>query len=446
MNQGTMSLDEQLNHCNSQRRRRRRITLSVLAVVVAAALIAVGFVVVSLVNANNNVMRSGALAAVHQVPKLGKDTNILVMGLDSRVDEMGQPLSSELYDALDAGDQSVGGYNANVLMLIHIPADGSKATAISIPRDDYVELSGIPGGSGTYGKIKEAYGDALSAEQTALLAAGKPNDNTTYQQARDAGRAAEIDTVSAFLGNVHVDNFVEVTMAAFYEVAQAVAPITVCTLNATQDTYSGANFTAGLQQIDAKQAMAYVRQRRDTSDPSYAFSDLDRERRQQAFVVDVIHQLKQAGTFTNIPKMETVLNAVSSNIVVNNGLNLITLIQQATSITGGNIAFTTLPISGFGTAPNGESINLVNLPQVQATVQQLLAPAPVASPTAGAGAKAGASSTTAAPGTASAKPSAPATTAAPATATVPTKAPADATTTYSDWTGSLAGGTIPCVK
>ncbi|WP_207343937.1 LCP family protein [Arthrobacter sp. E3] len=452
MNQGIMNLDEQLNRRNSQRRRRRRITLSVLAVVVAAALIAVGFVVVSLVNANNNVLRSGALAAVHQVPKLGKDTNILVMGLDSRVDEMGQPLSPELYDALDAGDQSVGGYNANVLMLIHIPADGTKATAISIPRDDYVELSGIPGGSGTYGKIKEAYGDALSAEQTALLAAGMPNDNTTYQQARDAGRASEIETVSTFLGNVHVDNFVEVTMAAFYEVAQAVAPITVCTLNATKDTYSGANFMAGLQQIDAKQAMAYVRQRRDTSDPSYAFSDLDRERRQQAFVVDVIHQLKQAGTFTNIPKMEAVLNAVSSNIVVNNGLNLITLIQQATSITGGNITFTTLPITGFGTAPNGESINLVDVAQVQATVQQLLAPAPVASPTAAAGAKAAApgtptvQGTTASPGTASAAPAPSASPSVPAKATAPAKAPAEATTTYSDWTGSLAGGSIPCVK
>lgn len=437
MTLGNMSLDGQLDRRNSRRRRRRRIAFSVLAVVVAAGLVAVGFTVVSLVKANNNIMRSNALTAVHQVAKLGKDTNILVMGLDSRVNEQGQPLSAELYNALDAGDQSVGGYNANVLMLIHLPADGAKATAVSVPRDDYVELSGIPGESGTWGKIKEAYGDALSAEQTALLAAGKPNDNATYQQARDAGRAAEIETVSAFLGNVHVDNFVEVTMAAFYEVAQAIAPITVCVLKATQDTYSGANFKTGVQQIDARQAMAYVRQRRDTSDPGYAFSDLDRERRQQAFVADVIHQLKQAGTFTDIPKMEDVLNAVSSNIVVNKGLNPITLIQQATSITGGNIAFTTLPITGFGTAPNGESINLVDVARVRATVQQLLAPEPPSAPA------------QSVPAQSVPAKSVPAKSAAPRTAAqkaAAATAAENATTSYSDWTGSLQGGTIPCVK
>ncbi len=222
-------------------------------------------------------------------------------------------------------------------------------------------------------------------------------------------------------------------MAGFYEVAQAVAPITVCVLAATQDTYSGANFTAGLQQLDAQQAMAYVRQRRDTSNPDYAFSDLDRERRQQAFIVDVIHQLKQFGTLTNIPKMETIVNDVSSNIVVDSGFNLIEMLQQATAVTNGNISFSTLPITGFATAPNGESINTVDVPQVQATVQALLAPppatpTPASHPSATATASA---STTATPSpTASATP----------TPTTP------ATTTYSDWTGALQGGSIPCVK
>ncbi len=95
----------------------------------------------------------------------------------------------------------------------------------------------------------------------------------------------------------------------------------------------------------------------------------------------MIHQLKQAGTFTNIGKMEAVLTAVSTNIVVDKGLNLIELAQQATAITAGHISFTTLPITGFGTAPNGESINTVNVGQVQTTVKELLAPAPKAAAT-----------------------------------------------------------------
>ncbi|WP_315913667.1 hypothetical protein [Arthrobacter sp. lap29] len=133
----------------------------------------------------------------------------------------------------------------------------------------------------------------------------------------------------------------------------------------------------------------------------------------------MIHQLKQAGTFTNIGKMEAVLTAVSTNIVVDKGLNLIELAQQATAITAGHISFTTLPITGFGTAPNGESINTVNVGQVQTTVQELLPPAPKAAATSG---------TSAADKAAAAK------------------AAANTTATYSDWTGALQGGTIPCVK
>ncbi len=363
------------------------------------------------------------------------------MGLDTRVDEKGKPLPAELYDALHAGDDTSGGYNSNVLMLLHIPADGSKATAISIPRDDYVDVAGIPGQT-FKAKIKEAYGYGLATAKTTMINQGKPDDDATYQAARDAGRKAEIATVTQFLGSVHIDHFVEVTMAAFYQVAQAIAPITVCVNRATQDSYSGADFKQGMQQIDGKQAMAFVRQRRDTTDPSYAFSDLDRERRQQAFIASVTHQLKQAGTFTNLGKMQSVLDAVSKNIVVDSGLNLIQLAQQASSVTGGNISFTTLPITGFGTSPEGASINTVDVAQVQATVKDLLNPAPA---TTAAPSPAG---TPAGPGGSAAQPPA-----APPTGTgnAPTDAPSNGQTsppanTYNDWTGSLQGGGIPCVK
>ncbi|OOP60943.1 transcriptional regulator [Arthrobacter sp. SRS-W-1-2016] len=437
------SLYEQLLKRDRDRKfRRRRIVL--VAVLAAAALVAgvIMYAGGTALSFNANLHRSGALNA-QDVPKLSKDTNILVMGLDTRVDEKGQPLPPEMYDALHAGDQSIGGYNSNVLMLIHIPADGSKATGISIPRDDYVQVSGIPGGP-FKAKIKEAYGYGFDAAKNSLINAGKADDDTTYQAARDAGRKAEIATVTQFLGGVHIDHFIEVTMAAFYQTAQAIAPITVCVNRATQDTFSGADFKAGIQQIDAKQAMAFVRQRRDTSDPTYQFSDLDRERRQQAFITSVSHQLKDAGTFTDIGKMQGVLDAVSKNIVVDSELNLIELAQQATSLTGGNISFTTLPITGFGWSPEGASINTVDLNQVQAAVKELLTPAPP--PTQ----QAPGTNTTAPdpapvpanPAPANAAPETP----APANQTPTNPAPAPTTSTYADSTGALQGGTIPCVK
>ncbi|MDQ0240180.1 LCP family protein [Arthrobacter bambusae] len=416
-------------------------TTAVAATVALAAAVVVTYVGATAVAVNNNVHRSDVLNDLktqpQAVPKLSQDTNILIMGLDTRVDEKGKPLPPEMYDALHAGDENIGGYNSNVLMLIHIPADGSKATGISIPRDDYVQVDGIPGSGPFKAKIKEAYGYGFAAEKTSLINAGKPDDDATYQAARDAGRKAEIATVTRFLGSVHIDHFLEVTMAAFYQTAQAIAPITVCVNRATQDTFSGADFKAGMQQIDAKQAMAFVRQRRDTTDPTYLFSDLDRERRQQAFIASVSHQLKDAGTFTDIGKMQGVLDAVSKNIVVDSDLNLIQLAQQATSLTGGNISFSTLPITGFGTSPDGASINTVDVKQVQATVKELLTPVPPAP----------APTTTAIRTAATTSPAAPAPEAPPASgAAAPATPSAPASNVYADSTGALQGGAIACVK
>ena len=52
---------------------------------------------------------------------------ILIMGLDSRLDQHGQPLPQDIYDALHAGDETVGGYNDNVLILLHLPGGNGVA-------------------------------------------------------------------------------------------------------------------------------------------------------------------------------------------------------------------------------------------------------------------------------------------------------------------------------
>ena len=111
----------------------------------------------------------GALATSHALAGLtgssGGGVNILLMGLDSRRDMDGGPLAPSVLAQLHAGSSSdVGGYNTNTLILLHVPADGSRAVALSIPRDDYVTL---PDGLGQ-NKIKEAYGLAKAqAESTA---------------------------------------------------------------------------------------------------------------------------------------------------------------------------------------------------------------------------------------------------------------------------------------
>ncbi len=344
------------------------------ACLAAVTLLLLGYGAFQYVNLTTGIKRSDILGGDGSADGA---TNILVMGLDSRVDENGKPLPREMYDALHAGDQNNGGLNSNVLMLVHLPGDGSKATEISIPRDDYADLPGCPDGQ-CKGKIKQAYGLAFDQEAKRLAGSGTADPTQREQQERDAGRKAQIAAVKEFLGGVPVDHFVEVTMAAFYQLAQVVQPITVCLAEDTVDRYSGADFKQGRQQIDSVQAVAFVRQRRDEQHPQLNFTDLDRERRQQAFIASLATQLKQAGTLANPVKLSGILDVTKQNTALDSGLNLLSLAEQASQLAGGNVTFYTLPIDHFGKNPLGEDVNFVDLPMIQATVAHLLGTPPPA--------------------------------------------------------------------
>ncbi|HWE88807.1 MAG TPA: LCP family protein [Pseudonocardiaceae bacterium] len=317
---------------------------------------------------DSGIDKSDALAG--EATSLNGDANILIMGLDSRLDENGNALPADIYNALHAGDSSDGGYNSNVLMLLHVPANGGKATAISIPRDDYVQFPGSPDGVSA-GKIKQAYGFAKDQKEKELASQGVTDRTQLEQQSRDAGRKEEVDTVRQFLGGATIDHFVEVTLVSFFQIAQVVQPITVCVNEDTQDSYSGANFHQGQQQINASQAVAFVRQRRDYVHPALNFTDLDRERRQQAFIASLAYQLKQGGVFTDPGKLSQLLSVAKANIAVDQNLDLLTFAQQASNLTGGNITFYTMPIKTFGKV-DGQDVNIVDTGQVQAIASQLL--------------------------------------------------------------------------
>jgi LCP family protein required for cell wall assembly len=412
------------------RSRRGRVLLIAALVVVVIVL---GYAGYSYLRLTRGITTSDVLGADGSATSPRGDTNILIMGLDSRVDENGDPLPADIYNALHAGDASDGGLNANVLMLLHIPGDGSKASVISIARDDYVDLAGCPDKQ-CKGKIKQAYGLGYAAESAVLEKDTSLTKQQREQKARDAGRSAQVKTVSQFLG-VPVDHFVEVTMVAFYQLAQVVQPITVCVKEATQDSYSGANFAAGEQQIDASQAVAFVRQRRDLYE-RYNLTDLDRERRQQAFISSLAVQLKQAGTLANPVKLQQIIDVTKQNTAIDSGLNLLSFAQDAERMAGGNVTFYTLPVKAFGKDAQGEDINVVDVAQIQATVKQLLAPA-----------EASGTSTASSPPapTSSTVPSR--TTTGPATPTpsVPTTVAGTGTPAPTDLT-AIGGGGIPCVK
>jgi LCP family protein required for cell wall assembly len=310
----------------------------------------------------------------------GVDQNILLMGLDSRLDQNGRPLPKDIYEALHAGDETSGGYNANVLIVVHIPGGNGPITAVSIPRDDYVDLFGCPG-SVCKGKIKQAYGLAYQQSLNAQAAgnsdgAGATDLTAREQTAREAGRKAEIGTVNDLLG-ISVDHFVEVTLGAFLQITKVVQPITVCLNADTVDSYSGADFHQGVQRIDAAQAMAFVRQRRDENDGS--FTDFDRTRRQQAFLVSLVKAARDGGALSSLSAVRKLLQVAQDNVAVDAGLDLADFAARATQMTDRPLSLYTLPISGFGSDPNGSDVNLVDVPTIRRIVhERFSSDAPVA--------------------------------------------------------------------
>jgi LCP family protein required for cell wall assembly len=234
-----------------------------------------------------------------------------------------------------------------------------------------VDLSGCPG-SVCRGKVKQAYGLAYQQSLDSQAAgnsgdAGATDLTVREQTAREAGRKAEIDTVNDLLG-ISVDHFVEVTLGAFFQIAKVVEPITVCLNADTVDTYSGANFHQGVQRIDAAQAMAFVRQRRDENDGS--FTDFDRTRRQQAFLVSLVKAARDGGALSSPSALRELLQVARDNVAVDAGLNLVDFAARASQLTDRPVSFYTLPIAGFSRDPNGSDVNLVDVATIRRIVHE----------------------------------------------------------------------------
>lgn len=289
----------------------------------------------------------------------GKDQNILLIGLDSRKDQDGNQLPKEILDQLHAGDGTEGGYNTNTLILMHIPGDGGKAAAVSIPRDDYVSVQGIP--SYTHAKIKEAYGLAKFYAEQSLAKQGITGAELEHK-GREAGRKKTLETVRNFL-DVPIDRFAEVNLAGFYDLATALGGVEVCLNHPVKDSYAGADFPAGHQTLNGSQALSFVRQRHGLDN-----GDLDRTHRQQAFIASAAHKLRSAGTFTDLGKLQDLIDTAKKDVVISAEWDILSFAQQAQSLTGGNLAFTTLPIAGFQKV-NGQDVNKVDVEQVRAAVR-----------------------------------------------------------------------------
>jgi LCP family protein required for cell wall assembly len=307
----------------------------------------------------------GSSHAIHGPRSTGRAVNLLLIGLDSRKDQDGHDLPAAILKQLHAGskrgvDAGVGGYNTNTLILLHVPNDGSKATAFSIPRDDYVIYAGVIGPQ-RHGKIKEAYGVTKYYTELRLAEHGV-HGSALEHRGREAARRATIATVRNLTG-VPIDHFAEINLAGFYDLATALGGVEICLKHPVKDSFSGADFPAGRQHLNGSQALAFVRQRHGLTN-----GDLDRTHRQQAFLSSVTHQLRTQGVFKDLGGMQNLLSVAQKDVVVDSGWDILGFAQRASNLTGGNVEFRTLPIERYGLI-NGQDVNIIDQAKIKAIVR-----------------------------------------------------------------------------
>ena len=287
----------------------------------------------------------------------GGAVNILLMGLDSRKDQDGNDLPPEILDKLHAGDSESGGYNTNALILVHISAD-NRVVAFSIPRDDYIPVDGIPGYR--HVKIKEAYGLKKADAEQKLVDNGVGDQHQLETQGREAGRAATLAAVRNLTG-VPIDYFAEISLVGFYDLAASLGGVEVCLNQPVSDDYSGADFPAGRQTLNAEQALAFVRQRHGLDN-----GDLDRTHRQQAFLVSVMRKLKDGGSFTDVSKLDSLIAVARKDIVLSSGWSD-EQFRRVGEIAGGSVKYRTLPVLRYDTV-DGQDVNIVDPDAIRAQV------------------------------------------------------------------------------
>jgi LCP family protein required for cell wall assembly len=314
----------------------------------------------------------GGSHAIASGPSIGEQ-NILLMGLESRTDWNGNILPDDVLKALHACNRQeieagCGGNATNTLILIHIPAGGKKAVGFSIPRDDWV-IFPTPYDGQAQGKIDQAYGFAMAAQENAVRAQdpGVSQDQLAFE-GNEAGRTAAVATVEQLTG-VHIDHFAEINLDGFYELAKVLGGVEVC-LNHPVPLDPNSGFYAahaGYQHLNAKMALAFVRQRDGLTN-----GDLDRTHRQQAFIDSVMHQLNTEGVLSDLTKIQALLSVAKQYVITDSGWDLLDFAAQMRSLTSGNLTFRTLPIQAYATI-DGQKANQVDPTYIQQLVQETFA-------------------------------------------------------------------------
>jgi LCP family protein required for cell wall assembly len=293
---------------SSRAARRRRLGLIVCGTLSALVLVVAGgaWGLTGYVNDTIKRVDAGTTNAGSTGP-----LNILVAGVDQRAG-----LTHHQEVVLHVGNDV--SFNSDTLMLMHISADRSRVTMVSLPRDSWVD---IPGHG--MSKINAAYGDG--------------------------GAKLMVQTVEQATG-LTINDYAEVNFLGFVKVIDALGGVDICLPQAVDDSYSGLNLSAGVHHVDGITALAYARDRH-----SFATSDLARMQDQQKLLSSALTEAIHSGLLANPVRLSSFISAAVSALTVDQGLNVSALADQMRGITSQDVRFMTVPLANVDyQAPDGE--------------------------------------------------------------------------------------------
>jgi LCP family protein required for cell wall assembly len=334
----------------SRARRAGRVTRRVaVGLVSLLALGATGYVYVTKDQLQNTVPKTDVLTprAGEKAPPPADDgaDDILLVGSDARTDAQGNALPARVLRELRT-EANNGAVNTDTMILLRVPKNGAKPSAVSVPRDTWTE---VPGRGKA--KINSAYGIAKSHFAHALRAQGERDQAKIERDSDTEGRRVLVQALQD-LTQVRIDHYAEINLLGFYLLTEALGGVKVCLNHATEDKDSGADFRRGEQTVSGGEALSFVRQRKNLPR-----GDLDRIVRQQAFLSSALHQVLSAGTLTSPGTLGDLTDAVHKSLTLDPGLDLLQFAQQAKGIASGDLTFATIPvITANGRSEDGQSI------------------------------------------------------------------------------------------
>ncbi|WP_436777273.1 LCP family protein [Yinghuangia sp. YIM S09857] len=273
---------------------------------------------------NSRIKTDDLTASVDKVPEAAEDEfgrtpmNILLIGSDSRI---------------GSGNTGYGANGkegtADTTLLLHLSADRSNATVVSIPRDTLV----------TRPACKLDNGEIQPAKQNFAF-------NATLQ--KPGGPPCTVATVENML-KVKINHWMMIEFKGVKAMTSAVGgvPITLCDrLYDPKKTGQGTglDLTAGEHKLQGEKALMFLRARHGF----YGESDLARIEAQKSFLMALAREIKTSATWKDPAAIFKIAQAATGNITVDEGLNriekLVALGNEIKKVPEKRMAFTTLPV------------------------------------------------------------------------------------------------------